>query len=76
MCQSILQSLKYVETELVELLESFVSGKVFWEGDHVRLIVSVKDSKRLSDTLVHTVSASLRKICWRCVLDEVASARF
>ena len=47
---------------MVNGLESFVSSKVFWEGDHVRLIVIVKDSKRLSDTLVHTVLASLRRL--------------
>ena len=51
-------------------LSSFVSGKVMWEGDHVRLIRTAKDSKRISKHVVSQVSARLRRIGYRCVLDE------
>ena len=29
-------------------LERFVRGKVYWEGDHVRLLLTSKDSKGIS----------------------------
>ena len=51
-------------------LSSFVSGKVVWEGDHVRLVPTAKDSKGISKHVVSQVSARLRKIGYRCVLDE------
>ena len=41
-------------------LSSFVSGKVVWEGDHVRLILTVKDSKGISKHVVSEVFARLR----------------
>ena len=41
-----------------------------WEGDHVRLVLTPKDSKGLTKELVSQVSAQLRKIGCRCVLDE------
>ena len=50
-------------------LESFVRGNVLWEGDHIRLVLT-KDSKGVSSELVKQVSASLRKIGCRCVIDE------
>ena len=52
-------------------LSRFVSGKVAWEGDHVRLILNAKDSKGITKHVVCQVSASLRKIGCRCVLDDV-----
>ena len=54
-------------------LDSFVRGAAFWEGDHVRLVLTPNDSKRLTKELVSQVSASLRKIGCRCVLDDVKS---
>ena len=51
-------------------LSSLVSGKVAWEGDHVRLILTAKDSKGINKHVVRQVSATLRKIGCRCVLDE------
>ena len=38
-----------------------------WEGDHVRLVLTHKDSTK---ALVGEVSSCLRKIGCRCVLDE------
>ena len=42
----------------------------FWEGEHVRLVVTPRDSKGLNNELVSQVSSSLRKIGCRCVFDE------
>ena len=55
-------------------LDSFVRGDKFWEGEHVRLVLTPNDSKGLTKELVSQVSASLRKIGCRCVLDDVKSA--
>ena len=52
-------------------LSSFAAGKVAWEGDHVRLVLTPKDSKGLTKEFISQVSAELRKIGCRCVLDEV-----
>ena len=35
---------------------------VLWEGDHIRLVLTKKDSKGISSELVKQVSASLRKM--------------
>ena len=44
------------------------SLNVLWEGDHIRLVLTKKDSSRsVSGKLV---SANLRKIGCRCVIDE------
>ena len=43
---------------------------VLWEGDHVRLVLTPKDSKGLSTELVSQVSSSFGKIGCRCVLDD------
>ena len=48
-------------------MESFVRGNVLWEGDHIRLVLTKKDSKGVSSELVKQV---LRKIGCRCVTDE------
>ena len=56
-------------------LSRFVSGKVAWEGDHVRLILNTKDSKGLTKNIVSQVSASLRKVGYRCVLDDEIKSR-
>ena len=49
-------------------------GSVAWEGDHVRLLLLPKDSKGLSKDVVGRISACLRKIGCRCVLDESQKA--
>ena len=54
-------------------LDSFVRGAPFWEGEHVRLVLTPNDSKWLTKELVSQASASLRKIGCRCVLDDVKS---
>ena len=41
-----------------------------WEGDHIRLILVPRDSKGLTNEIVSRISACLRKIGCRCVLDE------
>ena len=51
-------------------LAGFARGSVAWEGDHVRL---PKDSKGRKD-VVGRISACLRKIGCRCVLDESQKA--
>ena len=51
-------------------LESFVRGNVLWEGDHIRLVLTKKDSNGVSSELAKQVSANLRKIGCRCVIDE------
>ena len=64
-----------IRAKLADLgLDSFVRGAAFWEGEHVRLVLTPDDSKRLTKELVSQVSASLRKIGCRCVLDDVKSA--
>ena len=55
-------------------LASFARGSVDWEGDHVRLLLLPKDSKGLSKDVVGRISACLRKIGCRCVLDESQKA--
>ena len=60
-----------VRAKFVDMgLESFVRGNVLWEGDHIRLVLTKKDSKGVSSELVKQVSANLRKIGCRCVIDE------
>ena len=51
-------------------LESFIRGNVLWEGDHIRLVLTKKDSKGVTRELIKQVSANLRKIGCRCVIDE------
>ena len=51
----------------------YIRENAFWEGEHVRLVLTPKDSKVLTKELVSQVSASLRKIGCRCVLDGVKS---
>ena len=45
---------------------------MLWEGDHVRLVLTPKDSKGLSKELVSHVSSSLGKIGCRCALDDIS----
>ena len=63
-----------IRAKLADLgLDSFVRGAAFWEGEHVRLVLTPDVSKQLTKELVSQVSASLRKIRCRCVLDDVKS---
>ena len=50
-------------------LVGFARGSVVWEGDHIRLILAPRDSKGLTNEIVSRISACLRKIGCRCVLD-------
>ena len=60
-----------IRTNLADLgLVGFARGAVAWEGDHVRLVLLPKDSKGLSKEVVAKISACLRRIGYRCVLDE------
>ena len=51
-------------------LDLFVREDVHWEGDHIRLVLTYKDSQKINKALVSQISASLRKIGCRCVLVE------
>ena len=60
-----------IRTKLADLgLVSFARAAVVWEGNHVRLVLLPKDSKGLSKEVVAKISALLRKIGCRCVLNE------
>ena len=64
-----------IRAKLADLgLASFARDSVAWEGDHVRLLLLPKDSKGLSKDVVGRISACLRKIGCRCVLDESQKA--
>ena len=41
-----------------------------WEGDHSRVAPTVNDSKAIDKSIVSELSAKLRKIGCRCVLDD------
>ena len=43
-------------------LVSFVRGKVFWEGEHVRLVLTPRDSKGLTKELVRQVPLVLGRL--------------
>ena len=65
-----------IRTNLADLgLVGFARGAVAWEGDHVRLVQLPKDSKGLSKEVVAKISACLRRIGCRCMLDENERAR-
>ena len=65
-----------IRTKLADLgLVGFARGAVAWEGDHVRLVLLSKDSKGLSKEVVAKISACLRRIGCRCMLDENERAR-
>ena len=64
-----------VRTKLADVgLVGFARGSVFWEGDHIRLILAPRDSKGLTKEVVSRISSCLRKIGCRCVLDECRDA--
>ena len=45
-------------------------GKVVWEGDHLRLVLTATVSKGITKEEVSQISSILHKIGCRCVLDE------
>ena len=51
-------------------LVGFARGSIKWEGDHVRLVLKPSDSKGLSKEVVTRISACLRSMGCRCVLDN------
>ena len=64
-------SMLEIRTKLADLgLVGFARGAVVWKGDQVRLVLLPKDSKGLSKGVVAKISACLRRIGCRCVLDE------
>lgn len=60
-----------IRAKLADLgLAGFTRGSVSWEGEHIRLVLTPKDSKGLTKDVVTRVSACLRKIGCRCVFDD------
>ena len=45
-------------------------GEMHWEGDHLRVVLTVNDSKAIDKSIMSEVSAKLRKIGCRCYLDD------
>ena len=45
-------------------------GKVVWEGDHLRLVLTATDGKGVTKDKVSQISSILHRIGCRCVLDE------
>ena len=57
--------------------ENLARGEMHWEGDHLRIVPSISmivltvdDSKAIDKPIVSELSAKLRKIGCRCVLDD------
>ena len=50
--------------------ENLARGEMHWEGDHLRVVLTVNDSKAIDKSIVSELSAKLRKIGCRCVLDD------
>ena len=53
-----------------------MAGNVAWEGDHIGLVLTPRHSKGLTKELVSQVSAQLRKIGRRCILNDVLGDHF
>ena len=55
-----------IRAKLADLgLDSFVRGNAFWEGEHVRLVLTPKDSKGLTKTvIIHIIYLA----CSQCLL--------
>ena len=51
-------------------LENLARGKMRWEGDHLCVVLTMNDSKAIDKPIVSELSAKLRKIGCRCVLDD------
>ena len=63
-----------IRTKLADIGLARVRGSMHWEGDHVRIVVKPDDSRGLTKEVVTHISACLRSISCRCVLDEVSVA--
>ena len=50
--------------------ENISRGKMRWEGNHLRIVLTVNDSKAIYKSIVSELSAELRKIGCRCLLDD------
>ena len=50
--------------------EKLPRDKLCWEGDHLRVVLTVNNSKAIDRSIVSELSANLRKIGCRCVLDD------
>ena len=48
--------------------EQLVRGNILWQGDHIEIVLT---KKGVSGGLVRYMSANLRKIGCRCVIDEL-----
>ena len=66
-----------IHAKLADIGEACVGrGNMRWEGDHVKIVVKPEDSIEvlLKRYIVTRISACLRSIGCRCVLDEVGVA--
>ena len=50
--------------------ENLAHGEMRWEGDHLRIVLIVNDSKVIDKPIVSELSAKLRKMGCSCVLDD------
>ena len=50
--------------------ENLARSEMHWEGDHLRKVLTVNDSKAIDKPIMSELSAKLRKIGCRCVLDD------
>ena len=50
--------------------ENLAHGEMRWEGDHLRVVQTVNDSKAIDKSIMSELSTKLRKIGCRCVLDD------
>ena len=68
---SCLYSTLEVRTILADAnFENLARGEMRWEGDHLRVVLTVNDSKAIDKSIVSELSAKLRKIGCRCILDD------
>ena len=49
---------------------------MYWEGDHVRLLLTSKDGKGISKELVREVSSVLTGIGCQCVLEFISQVNY
>ena len=52
------------------LADANFEKEMCWEGDHLRVVLRVNDSKAIDKSIVSEFSAKLRKIGCRCILDD------
>ena len=52
-----------IQSNLADVeLVGFAKGSVAWEGNHIRLVLTPRDSKGLAIEVIGYISACLRKI--------------